>query len=249
MKSCENLRAVVTGGSRGIGNAIAYELASNGAAVAICARGISGLEAAASKLESLGGAVYFESLDVASPEALARWVNNSAESFGGIDIVVHSASALMGQGDAAWEANLKVDLLGGSRLVAAALPYLERSTAASVVFISSTAGLEHFVGAPSYSAIKGALIVHANDLAHTLAAKGIRVNSVSPGAVYFEEGFWDKAKQEMPDLYESTVARTAMGRLGSPEEIARCVRFLASPEASYVTGSNLVVDGGFTFGV
>jgi 3-oxoacyl-[acyl-carrier protein] reductase len=112
--------------------------------------------------------------------------------------------------------------------------------------ISSTAGLEHFMGAFSYSAIKAALIAHANDLAQILGPKGIRVNTVSPGAIYFDEGFWGGVKKGDPALYESMVAKTALGRLGSPEEVARCVRFLASPAASYVTGSNLVVDGGLT---
>jgi NAD(P)-dependent dehydrogenase (short-subunit alcohol dehydrogenase family) len=165
---------------------------------------------------------------------------------GGLDIVVHNASAMIGEGDAAWEANLAVDLLGASRLVSAALPFLEQSSAASVVVISSTAGLEHFMGALPYSAIKAALIAHANDLAQTLGPKGIRVNTVSPGTIYFEGGFWDGVKRGDPAFYESMVAKTPLGRMGAPEEVARCVRFLASPAASYVTGANLVVDGGLT---
>lgn len=247
MLSCKNLRAVITGGSRGIGYAIAHELAECGAAVSICARGETVLADAAKELEGLGRPVYSEALDVSDADALSVWVDNSAERLGGIDIAVHSASALIGEGDEAWAANFNVDLLAANRLVNAALPYLEASSSASVVFISSTAGLEHFVGAPPYAAVKAGLIAHGNDLAHILADKGVRVNCVSPGAVYFEGGFWDQAKKEMPDLYEATVRRTAMGRLGTPQEIAQCVRFLASPESSYVTGSNLVVDGGFTY--
>lgn len=246
MKTCEDLRAVITGGSRGIGYAIAHELATHGATLSTCARGVAGLEEATNKLRNLGGDVYSKALDVADGAALSRWVHSSAESMGGIDIAVHSASAMVGEGDAAWEANLAVDLLGASRLVAAALPFLEQSSTASVVVISSTAGLEHFMGAFSYSAIKAALIAHANDLAQILGPKGIRVNTVSPGAIYFDEGFWGGVKKGDPALYESMVAKTALGRLGSPEEVARCVRFLASPAASYVTGSNLVVDGGLT---
>ncbi len=247
MSTCENLRAVITGGSRGIGYAIARELAESGAAVSICARGKSGLAAAAKELEQFGRSVYSEVLDVSDADALAEWIRKSAKVLGGLDIVVHSASALIGEGEEAWEANFVVDLLGANRLVNAALPHLEVSSAASVVFIASTAGLEHFTGAPSYAAMKAGLIAHGNDLAHTLAAKGVRVNCVSPGAVYFDGGFWDQARQQMPDLYEAIVQRTAIGRLGTPEEVARCVRFLASPESSYVTGSNLVVDGGFTY--
>lgn len=246
MRTCESLRAVVTGGSRGIGYAIAQELAEHGASLCICARGTHRLEEAAGKLRAQGGEIRFEALDVADGATLSQWVRNSAESMGGIDIVVHNASAMVGEGDSAWEANLAVDLLGASRLVTAALPFLEQSSAASVVFIASTAGMEHFMGALSYSAIKAGLIAHANDLAQTLAEKGVRVNTVTPGAIYFEGGFWDSVKKGDPQLFESMVARTPLGRLGDPEEVARCVRFIASPAASYVTGSNLVVDGGLT---
>lgn len=246
MKTCDNLRAVVTGGSRGIGYAIAHELMLHGATLSICARGAAGLEEAAERLKALGGDVHSQALDVADGDALRSWVEGSAEAMGGLDIAVHNASAMVGEGDAAWEANLAVDLLGASHLVSAALPFLEQSSAASVVVISSTAGLEHFMGALSYSAIKAALIAHANDLAQTLGPKGIRVNTVTPGTIYFEGGFWDGIKQGNPTLYESMVSKTPLGRMGSPEEVARCVRFLASPAASYVTGANLVVDGGLT---
>jgi 3-oxoacyl-[acyl-carrier protein] reductase len=246
MKTCDNLRAVVTGGSRGIGYAIAHELMLHGATLSICARGAAGLEEAAARLMALGGHVHSQALDVADGDALRRWVEASAEAMGGLDIVVHSASAMFGEGDAAWEANLAVDVLGASHLVSAALPFLEQSSAASVVVIASTAGVEHFTGALSYSAIKAALIAHANDLAQTLGPKGIRVNTVSPGTIYFEGGFWDGVKRGDPTFYESMVAKTPLGRMGAPEEVARCVRFLASPAASYVTGANLVVDGGLT---
>jgi 3-oxoacyl-[acyl-carrier protein] reductase len=236
MKTCDNLRAVVTGGSRGICYAIAHELMLHGARLSICARGAAGLEEAAARLMALGGHVHSQALDVADGDALRRWVEASAEAMGGLDIVVHSASAMFGEGDAAWEANLAVDVLGASHLV----------SAASVVVIASTAGVEHFMGALSYSAIKAALIAHANDLAQTLGPKGIRVNTVSPGTIYFEGGFWDGVKRGDPTFYESMVAKTPLGRMGAPEEVARCVRFLASPAASYVTGANLVVDGGLT---
>ena len=115
-----------------------------------------------------------------------------------------------------------------------------------MVFISSTAALE-FLGVPQpYNAMKAALIAHANDLSQSLAPRGIRVNVVSPGPIYFEGGNWEMIKQTMPAIYERTLAQCAIGRMGTAEEVARAVVFLASPAASLVTGANLVADGGFT---
>jgi NAD(P)-dependent dehydrogenase (short-subunit alcohol dehydrogenase family) len=94
--------------------------------------------------------------------------------------------------------------------------------------------------------MKAALIAHASDLSQALAARGIRVNVVSPGPIYFEGGNWQMLQKAMPAIYERALAQCALGRMGTPEEVARCVVFLASPAAGYVTGANLVVDGGFT---
>ena len=98
----------------------------------------------------------------------------------------------------------------------------------------------------AYNAMKAALISHASDMAQALAPKGIRVNVVSPGPIYFEGGNWEMIKQAMPAMYESALQQCAIGRMGTPEEVARAVVFLASPAASLITGANLVADGGFT---
>ena len=146
----------------------------------------------------------------------------------------------------AWQANFDVDLLGAARVVEAATPLLEASETGSVIFISSTAALE-FLGVPQpYNAIKAALIAHANDLSQALAPKGIRVNTVSPGPIYFEGGSWEMIKHAMPKMYEQALGSCALGRMGTPEEVARAVTFLASPAASLITGANLVADAGFT---
>jgi 3-oxoacyl-[acyl-carrier protein] reductase len=126
------------------------------------------------------------------------------------------------------------------------MPFLSASDAASVVVISSTAGVETFMGPQPYNAIKGALVIHAKQLSQALAPQGIRVNCVSPGPVYIEGGAWDMIKTHMTDLYDSTLAQIPQGRMGSAGEIANAVAFLASPAASLITGVNLVADGGFT---
>ena len=127
-----------------------------------------------------------------------------------------------------------------------AMPFLEKSKAAAIVVISSTAGVETFMGPAPYNAIKGALIVHAKQLSQALAPAGIRVNCVSPGPVYIEGGAWEFIKNNMADLYNSTLAQIPQGRMGTAQEIANAVAFLASPAASLITGVNLVADGGFT---
>jgi NAD(P)-dependent dehydrogenase (short-subunit alcohol dehydrogenase family) len=177
---------------------------------------------------------------------LRAFVAAAAEALGGLDILVCNASGGAGMGDAAWQANLDIDVLGAARAVEAATPALTESDAASVVFISSTAALE-YLGVPQpYNALKAAVIVHASDLAQALAPVGIRVNSVSPGPIYFEGGNWEMIKNAMPAIYERTLAQCAIGRMGRPEEVANAVTFLASSAASLITGTNLVVDGGFT---
>jgi len=239
-------RALVTAASRGIGLAIARTLADEGAHVAICARGAGGLEAARKDLEGRGVRVFARSVDVADGEALKAFVGEAAEALGGLDIFVSNASGGPGLGEAAWRANFEIDVLSAARGVEAALPHLVASEAASIVFISSTAALE-FLGLPQpYNAMKAALIAHAGNLSQALAAQGVRVNVVTPGPIYFEGGSWEMLKNTMPRVYEQALEQCAIGRMGTPEEVARAVAFLASPAASLVTGANLVADGGFT---
>ena len=242
----EGRKALVTAASRGIGLAIAQTLADQGADVAICARGDAGLETAQKDLEARGATVFAKSVDVSDSDALKAFVTEAAEALGGLDVLVANASAGSGMGDDAWQANLDIDVLGSTRCIEAAMPSLAASDAGSIVFISSTAALE-FLGVPQpYNAMKAALIAHAGDLSQALAPKGIRVNVVSPGPIYFEGGNWEMIKNAMPAMYEATLGNCAIGRMGTPEEVARAVVFLASPAASLITGANLVADGGFT---
>jgi NAD(P)-dependent dehydrogenase (short-subunit alcohol dehydrogenase family) len=239
-------KAIVTAASKGIGLAIAQTLADEGVDVAICARSEGGLEAAAKDLEGRGVKVFTKAVDVGDGDALRGFVDEAAAALGGLDVVVCNASAGSGKGDESWQANLDVDVLGTVRATEAAVPHLAGSDAASVVFISSTAALEYLGVPQSYNAMKAALLAHANDLSQSLAHQGIRVNSVSPGPIFFEGGNWEMIKNVVPPVYENALNQCAIGRMGTPEEVARAVVFLASPAASLITGANLVADGGFT---
>ena len=239
-------KALITAGSRGIGLCIAQALADEGVDIAICARSEGGLEIARKDLEGRGVKCFTQSVDVGDGDRLRAFVAAAADALGGLDVVVCNASGGAGMGDAAWQANVDVDLLGAARTVEAAVPFLAQSDAGAAVFISSTAALE-YLGVPQpYNAIKAAMIVHASDLSQALAPQGIRVNTVSPGPIFFEGGNWEMIKNAMPKIYEAALAQCAIGRMGEPEEVARVVTFLASPAASLITGANIVADGGFT---
>ncbi|MDB5574948.1 MAG: putative 3-ketoacyl-CoA reductase [Bradyrhizobium sp.] len=130
--------------------------------------------------------------------------------------------------------------------VAAALPYLEKSKSASIVIVSSVSGFEVDFAAGSYGAFKAALIHYAKGLSSQLIGKGIRVNAVSPGNTYFEGGIWQNIERGMPDLYKTAMSLNPTGRMGTPQEVAAGVVFLASPVASRISGTNLIVDGALT---
>jgi NAD(P)-dependent dehydrogenase (short-subunit alcohol dehydrogenase family) len=239
-------RAVVTGGTRGIGRAIAETLAAEGASVAICARKASEVEQTVAALKSKGVEAYGAVVDIAQAEVYKAWIESAAQAMGGIDIFVANVSGGPGMGEAAWRTNFEVDLLGTTRGIEAAMPALKASGAGSIVIISSTAAVETFLMPQPYNAIKAALITHGKQLSQAVAADGIRVNCVSPGPIYFPGGAWQYFETNMPEVFKSTQAQIARGSMGTPQEVANAVVFLASPAASLITGVNLVADGGFT---
>jgi len=236
-------KALVTGASRGIGRAIAVELAREGCDLALCARGAEPLEALA---KELGGTVYTQAVDVSDEQAVAGFVDAAAEQLSGLDVVISNVSAGGLKGPDQWQLSFQADLMSFVRITEAAIPHLERSDAAAIVAIGTTSAFDTLppTSANSYAALKAAVLEHASGLGHALARKGIRVNTVSPGPVDFPGGAWDKLHEGRPEFYESIRARIPIGRLGQPEEVARAVTFLASPAASFCTAVNLVVDGG-----
>jgi 3-oxoacyl-[acyl-carrier protein] reductase len=244
------LKAIVTGGTKGIGRAVADHFAREGADVAICARNAGEVTDAVAALRTTGVRATGRALDVADGPALMQWVQDSAGELGGLDIVVANVSALaIGQDDASWKAEFETDMMGTVRAVNAAMPFLEKSSAAAVVVIASVSGREVDFAAGPYGVFKAALIHYAKGLSYQLAGRGIRVNALSPGNTYFPGGVWEKIEQGNPELFSQAMALNPTGRMGRPEEMARAVVFLASPAASFITGTNLVVDGALTRGV
>ncbi|MGK0501061.1 MAG: 3-oxoacyl-[acyl-carrier protein] reductase [Oceanicoccus sp.] len=240
-------KALITGATRGIGRAIANLLADEGADLAICSRNQQEVDATVAELSAKGVKVTGAVIDVADKATYQAWVASAAEELGGLDIFVPNVSAGGAvTGDEGWQANLEIDVLGTTRGIEAAMPFLEKSEAASIVIISSTAGVETFMAPQPYNALKGALVIHGKQLSQALAPQGIRVNCVSPGPVFIEGGAWDQIKTHMPELYESTLSQIPQGHMGSAQEVANSVAFLASPAASLITGVNLIADGGFT---
>ena len=240
-------KALITGASRGIGRAIAVELAREGCDLALCARGTEPLEALAKELREAGRTVYTQSVDVADEQAVAGFVETAAGELGGLDVVVSNVSAGSLKGPDQWRLSFQADLLAFVRIAEAAVPHLERSDAAAIVVVGTTSAFDTLSPAApnSYAALKAAVLEHASELGHTLAPKGIRVNTVSPGPIDFPGGAWDKLREGRPEFYQGIQARIPLGRLGRAEEVARAVTFLASPAASFCTAVNLVVDGGF----
>jgi NAD(P)-dependent dehydrogenase (short-subunit alcohol dehydrogenase family) len=242
-------RVLVTGGSRGIGRAIVEAFLDEGAVVGFCAREPEEVAATEKALQDRGKVVG-SVLDVGDADALASWVEESADAFGGLDVVVANVSALaIPDTEENWQASLNVDLMHTVRLVRAAMPYLERSKAASIIAISSVSGRESDFASGPYGTAKTAIVGYINGLALQLAEKGIRANTVSPGNTYFEGGVWASIESGNPDLYEMAVGLNPTGHMGTPEEIAGPVVFLASPQARRVSGTNLVVDGALTRGI
>ena len=238
--------AIVTGGTGGIGRAVADVLAGEGCDVAICARSADDVEATVADLEAEGVRAFGRALDVADGEALAAWVEAAADALDGIDVVVANVSALsMGDDEEAWRRSVDVDLLHTVRTVEAALPHLRASDAGSVVIVSSVSAREPMSLGP-YGTVKAALNHYGRALASHLAPEGIRANVISPGTIYVEDGFWGGVERRDPESFQQALEANPMGRMGEPGEVARAVAFLASPVSGFTSGTNLLVDGALT---
>jgi 3-oxoacyl-[acyl-carrier protein] reductase len=246
----KGLKAIVTGGTKGIGRAISQTLALEGTHIAFCARNADEVKQTTIDFNNYGVKVFGKVLDIANAPALAAWVAEAATAMNGIDIVVANVSALaIPNEEINWQRSFDIDMMGTVRLVNAAMPFLEKSAHAAIVTISSVSGREIDFASGPYGAFKAAIVHYTHGLAYHLAAKGIRANSVSPGNTYFAGGVWNQIETSNPEFFKLALSLNPTGRMGTPQEIANAVAFLASPAASFITGTNLLVDGALTKGV
>jgi NAD(P)-dependent dehydrogenase (short-subunit alcohol dehydrogenase family) len=238
-------KVILTGGSRGLGRAALEIFADEGADIAFFSRAADQVAETKASLEQRGVKVVADVLDMADG-GYVDWLNKAADTLGGVDIFIHNVSSSGAGGTGDWDMTYRYDIKGAVDGCAVLEPYLARSDAASVVLMSSTAAVETFIQPAAFNALKAALITYGKQLSQAWGPKGIRVNMVSPGPIFFPGGNWSKIQAAMPDFYKATESQMAMGRFGTAEEVARTVVFLASPASSYTTGTNIVIDGGYT---
>lgn len=239
-------KVILTGGSRGIGRAALEVFAEEGCDIAFFSRNPDQVAETVASLARHGGKVIGEAFDLSDAEGYAAWLRSAAERLGGCDIFVPGASASGSGATGDWDACLAADIKGTVIGCETLEPWLESSDAGAVVIMSSTAATETFLVPQAFNAMKGALLVYAKQLGQAWGPKGIRVNAVSPGPISFPGGNWEAIKAAMPELHAATEAQFALGRWGGPAEVAKTIVFLASPASSYTTGTNVVIDGGYT---
>ncbi len=245
----KNKVALVTGGSRGIGRAIALELAAEQCHVGICARNREGLDAALGEIRDRGAEAFGTAADVSQPGEAERFVDAAAEALGGIDVLVSNVGGASGRvfvesTDEDWMKTFDLNLFHAVRATRAALPHFAGRGGGSVIIISSISGWKPAAMGASYGCAKAAEMFLAGALAWELGSRNVRVNTVCPGSTIFPGGGWANRRESDPEGFGAFEEREfPSGRLGSPEEIADAVVFLASERASWINGASIPVDG------
>jgi 3-oxoacyl-[acyl-carrier protein] reductase len=238
----------ITGGSRGIGRAVALTCADEGANIALCALNREGIEVTIPEIQAKGVQAFGQVADVTQIEDVERFIHASAEALGGIDILINNVGGskgkgLLGSSDEEWLGTFDVNIFHAVRACRAAVPYMQKRGEGSIVIISSISG---YKPSPSiqYGTAKAAEIFLSSALALELGPSHIRVNTVCPGSVLFPGGGWARYQERHPEGFQKFQAEEfPLGRLGTPEEIARVVAFVASPAGSWINGAMIPVDG------
>ena len=246
----EQKTALVVGAANGIGRATALAFAAAGAAVACADIEESGARATAAAIEQGGGQALAVRLDVTEGTSCRAAVAAAVERFGGLHVLLYGAAdsdrtaTVLELEEAEWERVLRINLTGAFLMVRAAIPAMIARGGGSVILIASQLGRVASPGRPAYCATKGALIQLARVLAADHAAQGIRANTLSPGAI--ETRRMLRRHKDMAEARRMMGPKHLLGRLGLPEEIARAAVYLASDASAFMTGSDLLVDGGYT---
>jgi 3-oxoacyl-[acyl-carrier protein] reductase len=240
--------AMVTGASKGLGRAMGHALAAEGACVSLCARGAEALEQVAAELRRGGATVLARAADVNDGAAMAAWTAATVRQFGGVDILVNNAGGaklgtLKQLDDESWRQAFDLNFFSAVRLARLVAPEMQKGGGGAIINVSSIYGRE--AGGPlSYNSSKAALISFTKGLARELAPQGIRVNSVAPGSIIYPGGTWDELFKANPEFEKDFVSHEFPARrLGRPDEVAYAVVMLASPRASWITGTCIPVDG------
>lgn len=239
-------KVIINGGSRGIGKAALEIFAAEGCDIAFFSRDKARVDATVAELKQHGGKVIGDAFDMNDASAYQAWLLAAADRLGGCDVFIHNASSSGAGGTMDWDMSFRLDMMGAVTGCQTLEPFLEKSGAGSVILMSSTAAVETFIYPQAFNAIKAAIITYAKQLSQLWAPKQIRVNTVCPGPIAYPGGNWATIKDAMPELYDKTLSEMPMGRFGAPQDVARAMVFLSSPAASYITGTNLVIDGGYT---
>ena len=243
--------AIVTGGSRGLGLGAAHALIAEGAHVLICARGEDALRKAAESVQKAaasGARVAYAVADLSAEAGCRTVVDAAAREFGGVDVLVNNIGLARGADleattDADWQEAFDQTLFPAVRMSRLAVPHIRTRGGGAIVIISSIFGRESG-GRMTYNAVKAAEISLTKSLAQQLAKDQIRVVSVAPGSIMFEGGSWWRRQQSDPDGIAKFVKQELpFGRFGTPEEVGAAIAFLASPKASWISGTTVVVDG------
>ena len=241
----KGLKVIIGGAGRGISRETVKVMAAEGCDFGLFSRNPEALADVEKELGSRGKVVTQEFVHE-SRDGYKKMLTGLADKLGGCDIFIHSISSSGAQGTMDWDESFRLDILGAVDGCEALEPYLAKSSAASIVLMSSTAAVETFIVPQAFNAMKAGLLTYGKQLSQAWAGKGIRVNMVSPGPISYPGGNWEGIKAMMPDLYTATLAQIPIGRMGSPKDVANAIAFIASPAASYITGTNVVIDGGFT---
>ena len=247
MKPLENKIALVTGAARGIGQAIALQLANDGADLALCDVKVEWLEETANKVKALGRRVETYAMNVADGAAVGEAVNKVIADFSRVDVLVNNAgitrdTLLIRMSEEDWDAVLDINLKGAFLVTKAVVKFMMKQRSGAIVNIASVVGIMGNAGQANYTASKAGLIALTKTTAKELGSRNVRVNAVAPG--FIRTAMTDKLSEQAKDAMLRLVP---LGRPGEPEDVAKAVAFLASDNAAYVNGQTLAVCGGMVW--